>query len=97
MSLTFVQVARTSGHKTAQSWLVVPTGTVAILVACFGVDKLLKIGNVSFPASVACLIVLFLALLLSELVLGEHRTRRLVSYVDVPVRRTWTDRRNRCS
>ncbi|KAK7953941.1 Plastidal glycolate/glycerate translocator-like protein [Apiospora saccharicola] len=43
-----------------------------------------QISNVAFPASVACLVVLFLALLLSELVLGEHRTRRLVAYIEVP-------------
>ncbi|KAI0156081.1 LrgB-like family-domain-containing protein [Pestalotiopsis sp. NC0098] len=55
-----------------------------MLAACFGVDKLLAIGNVSFPASVACLIVLFFGLLLSEQVLGEHRTRRFVGYVDIP-------------
>lgn len=56
-----------------------------MLAACFGVDKLLAIGNVSFPASVACLIVLFFGLLLSEQVFGEHRTRRFVGYVDIPV------------
>lgn len=56
-----------------------------MLAACYGVDRLFQIGNVAFPASVACLVVLFLALLLSEQVLGEHRTRRLVGYIEVPV------------
>ncbi|KAK8136337.1 LrgB-like family-domain-containing protein [Apiospora sp. TS-2023a] len=55
-----------------------------MLAACYGVDRLFQIGNVAFPASVACLVVLFLALLLSEQVLGEHRTRRLVAYIEVP-------------
>lgn len=56
-----------------------------MLAVCYGVDRLFQIGNVAFPASVACLVVLFLALLLSEQVLGEHRTRRLVAYIEVPV------------
>ncbi|KAK7757404.1 hypothetical protein SLS62_000416 [Diatrype stigma] len=55
-----------------------------MLGACFGVECLLKLGSVSFPSSVAGLIILFLALLLSEQVLGEHRTRRFVAWVDIP-------------
>ncbi|KAI1505127.1 LrgB-like family-domain-containing protein [Biscogniauxia marginata] len=67
-----------------QAWLYVPTGIVVMLLACFGVDRLLQLGSVSFPASVACLLVLFLALLLSERVLGEHRTRRIVAVIEIP-------------
>ncbi|KAK8111246.1 LrgB-like family-domain-containing protein [Apiospora kogelbergensis] len=55
-----------------------------MLAACYGVDRLFQIGHVVFPASVACLVVLFLALLLAEQVLGEHRTRRLVACIEVP-------------
>ncbi|KAH6654739.1 LrgB-like family-domain-containing protein [Truncatella angustata] len=76
-------VARSSWRISAQSWIAVPAGILAMLSACFGVDMLLEMGGVSFPASVACLIILFLALLLSEWVLGEHRTRRFVGYVDI--------------
>lgn len=56
-----------------------------MLLACFGVNKLFGLGSVTFPASVACLIILFLALLLSEQVLGEHRTRRIVAIIEIPV------------
>jgi hypothetical protein len=55
-----------------------------MLVACFGVDALLKKLVVSFPASVACLVLLFVGLLLSEVVLGGHKTRRIVAVIDVP-------------
>ncbi|KAI1398636.1 LrgB-like family-domain-containing protein [Hypoxylon fuscum] len=55
-----------------------------MLLACFGVNKLFGLGSVTFPASVACLIILFLALLLSEQVLGEHRTRRIVAIIEIP-------------
>ncbi|KAI0598388.1 LrgB-like family-domain-containing protein [Biscogniauxia sp. FL1348] len=80
MQLTFSR----SWPQLVQAWLYVPTGIVLMLLACFGVDRLLQLGSVSFPASVACLVVLFLALLLSERVLGEHRTRRIVAVIEVP-------------
>ncbi|KAK7966689.1 Plastidal glycolate/glycerate translocator-like protein [Apiospora aurea] len=76
--------AAASGQSSLRVWLFVPAGILAMLAACYGVDRLFQIGNVAFPASVACLVVLFLALLLSEQVLGEHRTRRLVAYIEVP-------------
>ncbi|KAK8066396.1 hypothetical protein PG997_013143 [Apiospora hydei] len=76
--------AAASGQSSLRAWLFVPAGILAMLAACYGVDRLFQIGNVAFPASVACLVVLFLALLLSEQVLGEHRTRRLVAYIEVP-------------
>ncbi|KAK8012659.1 LrgB-like family-domain-containing protein [Apiospora marii] len=76
--------AEASWQSSVRAWLSVPTGILAMLAACYGVDRLFQIGNVAFPASVACLVVLFLALLLSEQVLGEHRTRRLVAYIEVP-------------
>ena len=71
------------------SWLYIPAGIVLILLVCFGVECLLRLagggGAVPFPSSVAGLVALFLALLLSERVLGEHRTRRFVAVLDVPV------------
>ena len=58
------------------------------LLACFGVDVLLKLGGVVFPASVACLVILFLALLLADRLFGEHRLRRVVAVLEVPVSTT---------
>ncbi|OTB00604.1 hypothetical protein M426DRAFT_234106 [Hypoxylon sp. CI-4A] len=75
---------RHSRKNIIQSWLSVPFGIVLILLACFGVKKLFGIGSVAFPSSVACLVILFLALLLSEQVFGEHRTKRIVSVIEVP-------------
>lgn len=57
-----------------------------MLLACFGVDVLLKHIHVSFPASVACLILLFFGLLLSEVTLGTYRTKVMANYVDISVR-----------
>jgi hypothetical protein len=58
---------------------------MAMLAACYAVDVILKLGSISFPPSVACLILLFLGLLASEWLLGQSKTRRLVALIDVPV------------
>ena len=65
-----------------------PLGLVIILLACFGVDSLIGLSSVSFPASVACLILLFLGLIVIDLVIGDRKTRALVSIIDVPVSST---------
>lgn len=58
---------------------------MVMLLACFGVDALFRRLAVAFPASVACLVLAFAALLGCEAVVGGHGTRRLVGVVDVPV------------
>lgn len=63
----------------------VPVGILVILLACFGVDALFKLAGVAFPASVACLILLFASLILSEWLVGNNKTRRLVALIDIPV------------
>ncbi|KAK2034778.1 hypothetical protein LX32DRAFT_659668 [Colletotrichum zoysiae] len=70
--------------KLLTSWLYVPFGIMVMLAACFGVSVLFDTVGVSFPASVACLIILFFGLLLSELVLGSRRTRAVVAVIEVP-------------
>ncbi|KAI0102523.1 LrgB-like family-domain-containing protein [Nemania sp. FL0031] len=81
-------VARQSAPKLLKSWLYVPLGILGILATAFGVSTLLQLGAVVFPASVACLVVLFLGLLLLERVVGESRTRRVVAVIEVPG--TWS-------
>ncbi|KAI3399137.1 hypothetical protein diail_7716 [Diaporthe ilicicola] len=73
-----------SREKALQSWISVPTGILVILAACFGVDTLFKHVSVSFPASVACMLLLFAGLWISELTIGANRTRRAVAVIDVP-------------
>ncbi|KAH7029214.1 LrgB-like family-domain-containing protein [Microdochium trichocladiopsis] len=79
-----LQTARDSRESLLQSWVFVPVGIFAVLAVCFAFDKLFRLGSLPFPASVAVLIVLFLGLLLSEWLVGEHRTRRAVALIEVP-------------
>ncbi|KAJ0163903.1 Plastidal glycolate/glycerate translocator 1, chloroplastic [Colletotrichum tanaceti] len=78
------QAAVQSAPKLLASWVYVPFGITAMLAACFGVSVLFDALGVSFPASVACLILLFSGLLLCELVLGHHKTKAVVAVIDVP-------------
>jgi purine-cytosine permease-like protein len=78
-------VARLSWHRNLTAWLFVPVGCLIILLACFGVDALIGLSSVSFPASVALLVGLFIALILCNLIIGDRRTRALVSVIEVPV------------
>ncbi|PBP18687.1 hypothetical protein BUE80_DR010331 [Diplocarpon rosae] len=77
-------VALRSWRRYLAALLFVPLGILAILLACSGVNSLIGISSVSFPASVACLILLVIALILSDLVLGDRKTRALVKSIDVP-------------
>lgn len=67
------------------AWLFVPLGIMLILLACFGVNCLIGLSNVSFPASVACMILLFFGLIGCEILVGDRRTRAVVQIVDIPV------------
>ncbi|KAF4974277.1 hypothetical protein FZEAL_8799 [Fusarium zealandicum] len=75
--------AQNTKGKLLRAWFYVPLGLTVTLAACFGVDSIFHKFNVAFPASVACLILLFLALIASESLLGSHRTRKLINLIDV--------------
>jgi hypothetical protein len=56
-----------------------------MLAATFGVNSLIGLSSVSFPASVACMVVLFFALIACDFAIGAQRTKTFVGIVDVPV------------
>lgn len=62
-----------------------PVGLIIILLACFGVDSLIGLSSVSFPASVACLLLLFFGLIIIDIAIGDRKTRALVNVIDIPV------------
>ena len=72
-------------RRTLVAWIYVPIGILCVLLACWGVDSLIGLSSVSFPASVALLIVLFFALILCESILGNQRTKKIVRVIDIPV------------
>lgn len=62
-----------------------PVGVLIILLVCYGVNSLIRLSSVSFPASVALLVTLFFALILCNLIIGDRRTRTLINIIDIPV------------
>lgn len=80
-----MKVARLSWQRNVTAWLFVPIGVLIILLACFGVQSLIGLSTVTFPASVAVLVLLFFGLVILELVLGDRKTRVLVKIIDIPV------------
>ncbi len=81
-----LQVAKQAWRRSIHSWVYVPIGILCILVACWGVDSLIGLSSVSFPASVALMIVLFFGLIFLERFVGEKKIKRIVQVIDVPVR-----------
>ncbi len=79
------QVGAATWRRNIVSWVYVPAGLLLMLLACFGVDSLIGLGSVSFPASVTCMIVLFFALIAFDSVIGDRRTRQIVNVIDMPV------------
>jgi purine-cytosine permease-like protein len=80
-----VKVAQLSWQRNLRAWLYVPIGILIILLACFGVNSLIALSSISFPASVALLVTLFLFLILCNGIIGDRRTRALVNVIDIPV------------
>ncbi|ENH72894.1 Holin-like protein CidB [Fusarium oxysporum f. sp. cubense race 1] len=79
-----MQAANKNSSKLVRAWFYVPLGITIILAVNFGVDSIFYKFNVSFPASVTCMVLLFFALIASESLLGTHKTRKLVNIIDVP-------------
>ena len=82
--LTVSKVIVSSAERSLNSWIYVPIGITCILVTCWGVDRLIHLSSVSFPASVALLILLFVILNISQWLLGDKRTRGIVKLIDIP-------------
>ncbi|KAM0793979.1 LrgB-like family-domain-containing protein [Usnea florida] len=71
-------------RRSLAAWIYVPIGLSCVLLACWGVDSLIGLSSVPFPASVTLLIVLFFALIICETILGDRRTKKLVHVIDTP-------------
>lgn len=80
------QVWQLAWRRSLVAWFYVPIGVLCVLLACWGVASLIGLSSVSFPASVALLLVLFFALVLCETILGDRKTKKLVHVIDIPVR-----------
>lgn len=67
------------------AWFYVPFGVMCVLAVLFGIHSLISMSSVSFPASVAAMIGLFALLILSQVTLGDRKTKRILALIDIPV------------
>ncbi|KAF8251382.1 hypothetical protein K440DRAFT_647682 [Wilcoxina mikolae CBS 423.85] len=84
-AITAISIAlEESWPRLIRSWIHVPIGTVLAMLALWGIDSVIRLTGISFPASVAGMLLLFAGLLGLEAVLGERRVKGLVRVIDVP-------------
>ncbi|KAK7203776.1 LrgB-like family-domain-containing protein, partial [Myxozyma melibiosi] len=67
------------------SFVLVPIGVVVVLLYLYGVHRVIILTTVNFPASVVCMLLLFLLLLLIDSTLGPRRTAIFSRIIDVPL------------
>lgn len=65
-------------------WILVPLGLIIMLYCIVGMDSLIGLGTVDFPASVACLLILFFLLVVSDCLLPQRHMKTLLSVLKVP-------------
>lgn len=65
-------------------WILVPLSIIFMLYCIVGMDSLIGLGTVDFPASVACLLILFFLLLMCDWLLSPKHMGNLLSVLKVP-------------
>lgn len=80
-----IQVFRLTWRRNIVAWIYVPAGIMVMLLACLGINSLIGLSSVSFPASVACMIILFFFLIILDITIGNRKTSALVHLIDIPV------------
>ncbi|CEP20706.1 hypothetical protein BN1211_0636 [Cyberlindnera jadinii] len=73
-----------SKHHIVHNYLKVPAGIVVVLAILYGVNEIIILTTINFPASVTCMLVLYLALIVSTMTLGKNRTNWIIGLVKIP-------------
>ncbi|KAK9238183.1 LrgB-like family-domain-containing protein [Lipomyces kononenkoae] len=76
---------RNNSGRLFRSFVLVPVGIIFVLLALYGVNKAISLTPVNFPASVICMILLFLILILLDATIGSRRTAAFSRVIDVPL------------
>ncbi|KAK9249334.1 LrgB-like family-domain-containing protein [Lipomyces tetrasporus] len=77
--------ARNNFDRLFRSFILVPAGIIVVLLALYGVHSAISLTPVNFPASVICMILLFLILILLDTTIGSRRTAAVSKIIDVPL------------
>ncbi|KAK9332730.1 LrgB-like family-domain-containing protein [Lipomyces starkeyi] len=77
--------ARNNSIRLFRSFILVPVGIIFVLLALYGVHRAISLTPVNFPASVICMILLFLVLILLDITIGSRRAAAFSRIIDVPL------------
>ncbi|KAK9484234.1 LrgB-like family-domain-containing protein [Lipomyces starkeyi] len=77
--------ARNNSSRLFRSFILVPVGIIFVLLSLYGVHRSISLTPVNFPASVICMILLFLVLILLDITIGSRRTAAFSRIIDVPL------------
>ncbi|KAK9456459.1 LrgB-like family-domain-containing protein [Dipodascopsis uninucleata] len=68
-----------------KSYIIIPAGIIVILLFLYGVNRIILVTTISFPASVVCMLLLFFVLLALNRFAGSKRTATISRVLDVPL------------
>lgn len=57
---------------------------MSILAVLYGVNEIIILTTINFPASVTCMLLLYLGLVASAKIFGHHKTSRVVAIIKIP-------------
>lgn len=61
-----------------------PFGVLVILGILYAVNEIIILTTIDFPASVTCMLLLYIFLISSQRFLGNRRTTKIVKFIDIP-------------
>ncbi|KAG7827722.1 hypothetical protein KL920_004485 [Ogataea angusta] len=67
-----------------RKYVLVPVGTLLMMLLLYGINEIIKKTGINFPASVCLMLLMYGGLSLNSWLFGEHRTDAFLKYVDIP-------------
>ncbi|KAG7925645.1 hypothetical protein KL925_004055 [Ogataea polymorpha] len=65
-------------------YVLVPIGTLLMMLLLYGINEIIKKTTINFPASVCLMLLMYGGLSLNSWLFGEHRTDVFLKLVDIP-------------
>ncbi|KAH3670262.1 hypothetical protein WICMUC_004915 [Wickerhamomyces mucosus] len=72
------------GPYILHNYFKVPIGIIITLMILYGVNEIILLTKINFPASVTCMLIIYLALVLCSKILGVQKTKKIVDIINIP-------------
>ncbi|KAG7727653.1 hypothetical protein KL933_002587 [Ogataea haglerorum] len=67
-----------------RKYVLVPFGTLLMMLLLYGINEIIKRTTINFPASVCLMLLMYGGLSLNSWLFGEHRTDVFLKYIEIP-------------